>query len=174
MHSMCSLHYLLRVSDNHQHSDVSLHIHTHLTTFAQQVFDFVCLTACIFCFLGKCVLVFLQAIGCSFSVHIVASIYSLIAALAAAKRRDIPTHRRHVIRMLGLAYGIFPTKYIWVGVLAISNVVSGTWAYATAIALSAITGVVVTDWAFGEHISPKDMAYDRSKGTLDARHIKDA
>lgn len=115
----------------------------------------------------------LQAIGFSFSVNVTASIYSLIAALVAAKRRDIPTHRRHVIRMLGLAYGVFPTKYIWVGILTVSNVVSGTWAYATAVFLSAFTGVVVTDWAFGKHISAKDMAHDRSQGKSDAKHNKD-
>ncbi len=99
--------------------------------------------------------------GLGFSANIAASVYSLLAAALAAKRKDIAQHKRHVIRMLGLAYGVFPTKYIWVYILAMGDLVTGTWVYAIAIWLSAVTGVLVTEWAFLGKLAHADKAHDR-------------
>lgn len=115
----------------------------------------------------------MQATGLAFSLIITASLDSLFAALIAAKKRDIPTHRRHVIRMIGLAYGVFPFKYIWAVALTLSNVVSGTWLYSTSVFLSAITGVLVTEWAFQGQITPKDMAHDRVENLSATRMDKE-
>lgn len=95
-------------------------------------------------------------------MNIAASSYSLLAGAWAAHIRDIPTHKKHVIRMIGTAYGVFPAKYIWVVILAMSNVVRGEWVYPLSIWLSTISGVMVTEWALLNKLSAKDEAHDRS------------
>lgn len=69
--------------------------------------------------------------------------------------------------MIGLAYGVFPTKYIWVVILAMSNAVHGEWVYPMSVWLSTITGVVVTEWALLGKLSVEDKAHDRSQSKMD-------
>ena len=90
----------------------------------------------------------LQATGLGFVANIAFSIYSLTMGVVAAKQKDIPAHRRHVIRMIGVAYGVFPFKYLWLTLLGMTDVITGTWVYAASIWLSSITGVLVSEWAF--------------------------
>lgn len=104
----------------------------------------------------------LQATGFGFGLNIAASVYSLLAGLIAGIKRDIPTHKRHIIRMIGLAYGVFPTKYIWVLILAMSNTLRGEWVYPVSVWLSTVTGVLVTEWALLGKLSAEDKAHDRS------------
>ena len=112
-------------------------------------------------FITSLVCFLLQVTGIGFAVNITASMYTALAGVIAAIRRDIPTHRRNVIRMIGLAYGVFPTKYIWVVILAMSNMVRGEWVYPLSVCLSTVTGVVVTEWALLGKLSGKDMAHDK-------------
>ena len=104
---------------------------------------------------------FLQVTGFGFAANITASMYTALAGLTAAIKRDIPTHKKNVIRMIGLAYGVFPTKYVWVIILSMSNMVSGEWVYPLSVCLSTVTGALVTEWALLGKLSGKDMAYDR-------------
>ena len=99
-----------------------------------------------------------QATGLGFALAISFSLYNLIMGVVAAKKKDIPAHRQHVIRMIGVAYGVFPFKYLWLVLLGMTNVLTGQWAYAASIWLSAITGVVVSDWAFSSGALPAEDA----------------
>ena len=90
----------------------------------------------------------MQATGLGFAASITFSLYSLTMGVVAAKKKDIPVHRKHVIRMIGVAYGVFPFKYLWLTLLGLNNVITGQWAYAASIWLSSITGVLVSEWAF--------------------------
>lgn len=98
----------------------------------------------------------MQATGLGFAVSISFSLYNLIMGVVAAKKHDIPAHRRHVIRMIGVAYGVFPFKYVWLVLLGMTNVLTGTWAYAASIWLSSLTGVLVSDWAFSSGALPTE------------------
>lgn len=79
-----------------------------------------------------------QVSGAGFAALIAAAGYNLAAGYAAARRRDIAAHQRCMVRMVGLAYGVFPFKHIYV-VLA-SLLLPGHWAYAAAVWLSSPTG----------------------------------
>ena len=72
--------------------------------------------------------------------------------------------------MVGLAYGVFPFKYVWIVILAMTNLLAGDWLYGVSIYLSTITGVLVTNWAFLGKLPAKDAAYDRHLGKMDAAH----
>jgi uncharacterized membrane protein YozB (DUF420 family) len=76
--------------------------------------------------------------GAGFAALIAAAGCNLAAGYVAARRRDIATHQRCMIRMVGLAYGVFPFKHLYV-VLA-SLLLPGHWAYAAAVWLSSPTG----------------------------------
>ena len=52
----------------------------------------------------------MQVSGAGFAALIVAAAYNLGAGYAAARRRDIAQHQRCMVRMVGLAYGVFPFK----------------------------------------------------------------
>ena len=80
----------------------------------------------------------MQVSGAGFAALIAAAGYNLAAGYAAARRRDIAAHQRCMVRMVGLAYGVFPFKHIYV-VLA-SFLLPGHWAYAAAVWLSSPTG----------------------------------
>ena len=82
-------------------------------------------------------------------------------AVIAAKKKDIVTHRRNVIQMIGLAYGVFPFKYVWIVALAMTNLLAGDWLYGVSIYLSTITGVLVTNWALLGKLPAEDAAHDR-------------
>ncbi|KAL3139554.1 hypothetical protein ABBQ38_003875 [Trebouxia sp. C0009 RCD-2024] len=99
-----------------------------------------------------------KATGLGFALAISFSLYNLIMGVVAAKKKDIPAHRRHVARMIGVAYGVFPFKYLWLVLLGMTNVLTGQWAYAASIWLSSITGVVVSDWAFSSGALPAEDA----------------
>jgi hypothetical protein len=75
-----------------------------------------------------------QVSGAGFAALIATAGYNLAAGYAAAKRRDIATHQRCMVRMVGGAYGVFPFKQIFV-VLS-SFVLPGHWAYAAGVWLS--------------------------------------
>ena len=79
-----------------------------------------------------------QVSGAGFAALIAAAGYNLAAGYAAARRRDIAAHQRCMVRMVGLAYGVFPFKHLYV-VLA-SFFLPGHWAYAAAVWLSSPTG----------------------------------
>ena len=98
----------------------------------------------------------MQATGLGFAANITFSIYSLTMGVIAAKQKDIPTHRRHVIRMIGVAYGVFPFKYLWLALLGMTDVITGTGLSAASIWLSSITGVLVSEWAFTGALPAKD------------------
>lgn len=98
----------------------------------------------------------MQATGLGFAASIAFSLYSLTMGVVAAKKKDIPAHRKHVIRMIGVAYGVFPFKYLWLTLLGLNNVITGQWAYAASIWLSSITGVLVSEWAFLGALPPED------------------
>lgn len=102
-----------------------------------------------------------QATGLAFAANISLSVYSLVMGVIAAKQKDIPTHRQHVIRMIGLAYGVFPFKYLWLTLLSTTDVISGEWTYAVSIWLACITGVLVTEKAFLGALPKQDAAKDR-------------
>lgn len=90
----------------------------------------------------------MQATGLGFAVNIAFSLFSLTMGVVAAKQKDIATHRRHVIRMIGLAYGVFSFKYVWLTLLSMTAVITGECTYAASVWLSSITSVLVTEWAF--------------------------
>ena len=104
-----------------------------------------------------------QVTGLGFSLNITASVYNLAMGVIAAKSKDFTTHRRHVVQMVGLAYGVFPFKYIWILILAVTSVLSGDWLYGVSIWLSTVTGVLVTNWAFLGKLPAKDAAHDRNR-----------
>ena len=89
---------------------------------------------------------FVQVTGLGFGVQITAVLYSLVAGYRAALRRDIRKHQQHVIRMIGLAYGVFPFKQIFTA-LPFLNYMPGEWTYATSVWLSSITGMILTERA---------------------------
>lgn len=103
----------------------------------------------------------MQATGLGFVANISLSVFSLFKGVIAAKQKDIPTHRQHVIRMIGLAYGVFPFKYLWLTLLSTTDVISGEWTYAASVWLSCITGVLVTERAFLGALPAEDAAKDR-------------
>ena len=103
----------------------------------------------------------MQATGLGFAVNIAFSLFSLTMGVVAAKQKDIATHRRHVIRMIGLAYGVFPFKYVWLTLLSMTDVITGEWTYAASVWLSSITGVLVTEWAFLGALPAEDTARDK-------------
>ena len=110
---------------------------------------------------NDCTRVAMQATGLGFMAGIAFSLYSLTMGVVAAKNKDIPAHRRHVLRMIGVAYGVFPFKYMWLTLLGMTNVITGHWVYAASVWLSSITGVLVTEWAFSGALPDEDAAKAR-------------
>lgn len=55
----------------------------------------------------------LQVTGLGFAAQIAMVLYNAAAGYMAARRRDIVMHRRCMVRMAGLAYGVLPFKQLF-------------------------------------------------------------
>ena len=62
-----------------------------------------------------------QAAGLGFAAQIAANLWSISASYAAARRMDIAAHRRCMVRMAGLAYGVLPFKQNCVAIFSLNG-----------------------------------------------------
>lgn len=89
-----------------------------------------------------------KATGIGYLAIIGTAVYNIVVGFSAARKRDINRHNRCVLRVIGLCYGVFPFKQMFAA-FPLLNLLPGFWPYTAAVALSAATGVLVTERVFG-------------------------
>ncbi|CAL8465920.1 g5456 [Coccomyxa elongata] len=82
--------------------------------------------------------------GLGFAAQIATVLYNAMIGFMAARRRNIVMHRRCMIRMVGLAYGVLPFKQLFAAFPPL-NYLPGQSTYAAAVWLSSPVGMFLTE-----------------------------